>query len=194
MHKQFKYLLAGVVVLGIAVQFAIPIRMITHREAILRKGVRVCFEAAAVDPFDVFRGRYVEIRLTEFTRRDLGYDGTPSAWLYAMVETNALGVAQIANVAVTPPSQQDTVYLRVKEERYSYSSNVRLKNPFNRFYMPEKYAPVAEEIYREMSARSSTNSVLLAVRIYCGEGVVEDLLVNGTPMLKAAQQRLAEKQ
>jgi len=41
--------------------------------------------------------------------------------------------------------------------------------------------------------QDTTNSVLLAVRIYKGQAAVEDLLVNGTPMIHAAQERLKEK-
>jgi len=177
MKRQILMLAVG---LGIAAQLAVPAWMIARQEWILKNGTRVYFEARAVDPLDAFRGRYVEIELEEF---DQHFDGAYGMY-HACIETNELGVARIAGVEKEAPIFGDALHVRVRM-RY------RLENPFNRFYMPEKLAPVAEEIYNEsVRGRGATNSVvLLAVRLHRGRGVVEDLLVDGVPMIEAARKR-----
>ncbi|MCL1887921.1 MAG: GDYXXLXY domain-containing protein [Kiritimatiellaeota bacterium] len=186
-----KIVFAGVAV-GVVLQFAIPAGMIYRQEEVLRKGARVCFETTAVDPLDVFRGRYVELELAEFGWRGRRH-ALPGGALHALIETNAQGVASVAGVVSAPPGG-DALYFKVARR---YARSDYLANPFNRFYMPEKLAPVAEEIYRETLPRwggeGTTNSVLLAVRVYKGRAAVEDLLVNGVPMTKAAQERLKAK-
>ena len=184
-RSPLKQILMLVIGLGIAAQLAVPAWMIARQEWILKNGTRVFFEAGVVDPLDAFRGRYVAVRLTEFDRRD--YEFTPGMY-HAVLATNELGVARIARLAKEFP-EEGGLYVNVRKERYR-----TLQNPFNRFYMPEKLAPVAEDIYRESTRRNATNSVvLLAVRLHNGRGVVEDLLVDGTPMARAARERLKNK-
>jgi len=172
---------------GIAAQLAVPVWMIAREEWCLRNGARVYFNAAAFDPHDAFRGKYVDIRLAEFSRSfDLPYDGR--GVYHAILKTNESGVARIARVTQELPDPEDReLYVTARQRHYQ-----SLENPFNRFYMPEKLAPVAEEIYNESTrGRGATNSVvLLAVRLHNGRGVVEDLLVDGTPMAQAARERL----
>jgi len=193
MSKKTKYIFTTFIIIGIVFQFIIPATMIFHQEEILRKGARVYFETGAVDPLDVFCGRYVDLNLAEFNLQwdDKRWEGFANGWWYAVIQTNEQGVATITNLEATLPEGEDILYFRVKKYwRW-------LESPFKKFYMPEKLAPVAEDIYREMAPRrgqETTNSVLLAVRIYDGKTAVEDLLVNGTPMIHAAQERLKEKQ
>ena len=194
MSKKIKILFAVVIVTGIVFQFIIPATMILRQEEILRKGVRVCFETGAVDPLDVFCGRYVDLNLAEFnnwSRRYLALTNPPNVVLYVVLNTNEHGVAKVARVTPEKPEGEDALFFIVN--RRDVLSEKYLMNPFKKFYMPEKLAPVAEDIYREMVPRQgqeTTNSVLLAVRIHNGKAAVEDLLVNGTPMIQAAQTRL----
>jgi len=193
MSKNIKYVFAVVIGIGIVLQFVIPSTMIFRQEEILHKGVRVYFATGAVDPLDVFCGRYVDLNLDEFRWRrwdeENPFKDVPKGWGYAMIATNEHGIATITTFETTRPEGEGTLYLRVKNRGWS------LESPFTKFYMPEKLAPVAEEIYREMAPRrgqETTNSVLLAVRIHNGKAAVEDLLVNGTPMIHAAQERLKQ--
>ena len=191
MRKRF---LLGLVGAGIAAQFAAPAWMIARQEWILRNGTRVCFEAVAVDPLDVMRGRYVAIGLAEFERFVECAPDNKTRKYHVTVETNELGVARLARAELPLPERRGLYVTAWAKSWYYNESTRRFENPFNRFYMPEKLAPVAEAMYRESSARrNETNSVLLAVRLHNGRGVVEDLLVNGTPMIKAARARLREQ-
>ena len=181
MKRQILMLVVG---LGIAAQLAVPAWMIARQEWILRNGTRVYFDTALRDPLDAFRGRYVAIGLAEFGTQNVR-DFPSGKMLCALLATNDAGVARITRINTEPP-KDGSLFVNVKKEYVS-----RISNPFNRFYMPEKLAPVAEEIYNEsVRGRGATNSVvLLAVRLHKGRGVVEDLLVDGVPMIEAARAR-----
>ena len=64
-----KKLISIFIFIGIVAQFAVLSAVIIRREWTLRYGEVCRFETAPVDPFDAFRGQYVQLDYKVFNRR-----------------------------------------------------------------------------------------------------------------------------
>ena len=56
-----------------------------------------------------------------------------------------------------------------------------IKYPFDRFYLDENKASIAEDIYRE-SRRNSAKTAWALVKIKNGHAALEDVMINGVPI------------
>jgi len=193
-----KWLWIGFLGLGAVLLTALPLSVIVPKEMILRKGTCVYFEAKA-DWLNKSDGRYIDmyhkaIRNNIYSDR-FEPDVRSAKRFYAILQTNEHGIAEVTKVVASPPEEKDALYLRIKYGYYaSHVNMIHLWEPFDRyFYIPRKFAPVAEEIYAELDTsgeRTKTNSILQTAWIYRGEIVKGDLLLNGTPVLQFAAERL----
>ena len=125
MNKQLLYLLIGLIIL----QISVPGYLIFRNYDTLRTGEAYKFIVRPYDPYDPFRGRYVELMPAERTYHT-----------YAVLERDSQGYATI-----TPGSSDHRPLSGV------YAKNLQL----NRYYMNENMAPVAERIQRVGSELSS---------------------------------------
>ena len=162
-----------------ALQIAAPTSMIVRREATLRDGRLFRFRTAPVDPYDAFRGRYVALAMAE--------DAAPlpddvrlvrSQKVYATIKEDEDGFAKLTGATLDRPDGNAYVKATVRSSR---DGLVRLRLPFDRYYMDETAAPEAERAYRKHSARESRDAYV-AVRIKNGFAVIEELYVGGKPI------------
>lgn len=173
------------IALGIAAQFAALSSILVKREMILRYGEVHRFKTAPVDPYDPFRGRYValgfdiESKPIE-TPRVFYYD----QYCYAQLGADSNGFATVEALFSEKPEGGSYIKTQI---RYSYASNETsylIKLPFDRFYMPEKLAPEAERAYQKANRRGDTQSAAAVVRVWRGDAVIQDLEINGVPILE----------
>jgi len=153
--------------------------MIQKREQTLRKGEVFLFKTAPVDPYDAFRGRYVSLGfdLNSITNR-FGYTHhVRNKLMYASLDRDDVGFAAITGLTEEPPPETPSIPVRI---RYSNEGMIFLNLPFDRFYMEEHLAPVAESVYRSASRSDATNTFAI-VRVYEHFPVLEDLIINGRP-------------
>ena len=151
------------------------------------------FECAMRDPYDIMRGRYVQL---SFDQGNITLPENRSATyprgleVYAVLKEGEDGFAKIVDFVTTRNEvPQDGWPLRISSDavwntnwqpndenkRISY----RVRFPFERYYVNEKLAPQAEKVIRG----ESSTKVALKVRILeGGEFAVEDLLVDGRPL------------
>jgi len=67
-------------------------------------------------------------------------------------------------------------------------TSVSFYYPFDRFYMEESKASLADAAYQE--ARRDTSKVTYAlISIHNGEGIVEDVIIDGKPIKQVAAER-----
>jgi uncharacterized membrane-anchored protein len=164
-----------------ALQIAVPVYMIIHRENVLRYGKQYKFRTAPVDPYDAFRGKYVALKMQEDTAPVLDNSQfLHGQKLYALIEEDRDGFSKITGVLKNRPLRGDYI-----KARYGYNdgSKIYLNLPFDRFYMDEKDAPLAESAYRTYS-RSDKQDAYILVRIKDGSAVIEDLFINNKPILQ----------
>lgn len=177
--KPAKLILIGIVA---AVQLAVPASMLWGRERTLREGALFRFQTAPVDPYDAFRGRYVALSAGSHTAEWTGPTSPlrRSTGVFVTLGTDSNGFAETRTASLRRPASGS--YIRATAWGSAIEGqrvNVRL--PIERFYLPEAEAPAAEIAYREHSRRGRQEAVVL-VRVRSGDLVVEDLLVEETPI------------
>jgi len=175
----------------VTVQLAVPIGQIRTHEDILRTGAVYKFHTAPVDPYDAFRGRYVELSYADTVAAvRKGEDLENSSAAYVSLSRDADGFAQFGELSAYPPDRGD--YLRVTYQRIDRDRGdvAHFSVPFDWFFMEETQAPLAEDAYRKYAGRRGRDDVAahVSVRVKNGRGVIEDLYINNTPIREFLQQ------
>lgn len=172
-----KQLIIGLFV-GVALaQIVTPLSMITKRESVLQAGEQFKFKVAPVDPYDAFRGRYVALRIMEDkVATPSGHKLDFGQRVFAHIAVDGQGFARFCAVSTVRP--QGVSYIEATVSGYSRNKQVRLDLPFDRYYMEEKKAPLAERIYQR-HARRGKEDAYLTVRVKDGFAVIEQLYVGG---------------
>jgi uncharacterized membrane-anchored protein len=178
--NRLSFLLAAFVAVA-AIQLAVPAWVIVRRELALRHGVQFKFRTEPVDPADVFRGRYVQLRLEpdRVTVPDC------KRWqynqrAYAILSADTNGFALVTGLQRTPPSGRHAIKVRVGWPDVN-SSQVHFSWPMDRYYMEESKAAAAETAYREHSSRTNRNCHI-TVMVRSGTAVIENLFIVDRPV------------
>jgi uncharacterized membrane-anchored protein len=192
-------------------QIAAVTWMIASREIVLATGIEVKFETRPVDPADPFRGRYVALSFdaSDFaSEADLDPDSGP---LYAILDIDQDHYATITAIHTSPPAEAPYLTITKWHRTWFAAAPVPAANatatteaveadtttpqanhyfltlPFDRYYMNEKAAPLAEAAYREALQQASADPAgpkgnYLAVRIRSGKAVARQLYIAGRPV------------
>jgi uncharacterized membrane-anchored protein len=161
---------------------ATPASQIVKHERVLREGRAFKFRTRPVDPYDAFRGRYVQLSFDDMTAvMPVGMAYRQEMDVFVRLgETN--GFAFLESISESPPADRPD-YVKVELGWYvDYPTNrrVTVRMPFTQFFMNEKLAPAAEQAYRDLNRRGTTN-VWAVVRVLNGKGVIENLMFDGVP-------------
>ncbi|MDD5571298.1 MAG: GDYXXLXY domain-containing protein [Bacteroidales bacterium] len=178
MNKK-KLILTAFILVALA-QLYVPAKMIFDKEDILAKGKEYKFKTAPIDPNDPFRGKYIALRYEEntFKVQNEG-EWMSNETIYVILATDKDGFAKIHSVSkVKPQGNRDFVKAKVRYFTNSYDKEINIEYPFNRFYMEEYKAPVAEKAYREALSDSAKVTYAL-IRIKDGDAVIKDVLIDG---------------
>jgi uncharacterized membrane-anchored protein len=183
-------ILKALLILVAAGQLAIPATMILQRERTLRDGHVYKFRTRPVDPYDAFRGRYVQLGFEQDHAPLTGENISNGATGYARLETDAEGFAIVRAVTPEPPEQGDFLKVRVIYAAWNNKAGeAHFRMPFDRFYLEETKAPAAERAYREHSRQGGARDAYVIVRVRAGQGVIENLYVAGQPIAEYAKGR-----
>ncbi|MCT4590632.1 MAG: GDYXXLXY domain-containing protein [Carboxylicivirga sp.] len=175
--KKRKIIIAAFILVVLA-QLFVPAQMIWNREQVLSKGQEFKFQTRPIDPNDPFRGKYVRLRIEEntFTANDKSY-WQEGEEVYVTLINDEAGFIKIAGVSKYEPQNQAYVKGKIDDIPYGNSYTIRLKYPFDRYYMEESKADDAEKIHRD-SARDTINLTYALVSILDGEAVLKDVMIN----------------
>ena len=158
------------------IQVITPLSMIFRREHVLKYGEQFKLKVAPVDPYDAFRGRYVALRLEEDYILCAKEDKlSADQEIYALIDIDSQGYAKFSGFAICRPSSGTYIKTRL---RYVSGDKAYLDLPIDRYYMDEKSAPLAEEIYRQ-NTQPGKQDAYVVVRIQNGFAVIESLFVKG---------------
>ena len=167
------------------IQIITPLSMIIKRESVLKNGGQFKFKTAPVDPYDVFRGRYVALQIENNyvpAIKETKFSGGQT--VYALIDIDNQGFARFtAATTVRPP---DKPYIQTKT-RYVSGDKMYLDLPIDRYYMEEKAAPMAERIYQHYVQRGKQDAYVI-VRIKDGFAVIESLYVGAQRIEDALKQ------
>lgn len=189
MYKRFLFSIM------VATQLAIPCWMVYSMETVLSQGTPWRFKTAPVDPYDIFRGKFVALAVEE---HKVDYHGSeqfiPGQTVYAILDKDDDGFARFKDLRLTRPDKDPYLKTRVSyhqtmqnieiEQGYKQEkvNIVHLNLPFDRYYMNEKKAPEAERHYREHNVRGQKSNAFIEVQILNGKGFIKDLYLDGKPV------------
>ena len=181
-------LIVGFIIM-VAAQWYVPGQMIMYKEKILTTGKEFRFRTEPLDPYDAFRGKYVHLAFSQTSVRVIDSTYEQGEKIFALLSVDSSGFARVDSVTRNEPGEE-TDYLKVTAGYVYYDSvtTVSFYFPFDRFYMEESKAEHADAAYRE--AQRDTSQVTYAlVRIQKGEGIIEDVIIDGKPIRQVAIER-----
>jgi len=168
-------------VLMVAVQLGAPTSMIAKRALTLRNGELYKIKCAPVDPYDPFRGKFVQLGVQ--LDGDLTWKGTPllrNQEVFVPIEKDEDGFAVTSGISLTKPESGDYIKAKVRWNSAG-SQNIPLSFPFDRYYLEEGIALDAERAYRS-ATRDEEKPTYITVRIRSGFGVIEELYISDKPL------------
>ncbi|WP_457616425.1 GDYXXLXY domain-containing protein [Lutibacter sp.] len=184
-HKKIFFYIFIVIAL---VQLYVPVQMILRKEKVLDEGVHFKFKTAPIDPSDPFRGKYVKLSFEANTIIVNDKNWTRNEAVYVLIDADSLGYAKIVSVSKELPKNTSN-YIKAKVSYVSFKSPYRLtiQYPFDRYYMEESKAPIAEELYREATQLKTTIAYAL-VSVKDGDAVLKDVFIDNTPIKEIIQE------
>lgn len=177
-----KLILTAAFAVTLLVQLAMPLYTISQSEKVLKEGRVYHFKTRPVDPADPFRGRYVQLEF-EADRVDVyAHEFWQSGQkLYATLGVDAEGYATVDGLWETVPDWQvDYLEVSLQSIYGKDPATAHINLPFDRYYMEEHKAPIAEENYAKALSEGAT--VYARVRVREGKGVLDGILVNDVPI------------
>jgi len=178
-----KYILLAVFLLVVAAQLYVPASMIMNQEDILASGSLYRFKIRPIDPNDPMRGKYIRLWYADdnFTIPD-SVNFSHNQRIFAQIYEDDDGFAKIKNVFKTRPVDElDFIEATVGYPSYfNDSTHITINYPFDRYYLEEHKAPVAEEVYRE--SQSESGNTWAVVKIKNGNAALEDVMIDGIPI------------
>lgn len=158
------------------IQLAVPLQMVLHNNDVLEAGKLYKFKTQPIDPYDPFRGKYINLSFEE-DDISIAHEINVDNGIYAVLTTKD-GFAKVSKITTQEPKSGD--YIKLKAARIYKSADkwdVFLNFPFNRFYMNEYKAPEAEKTYNQ-AVTDIQNNVYALVAVKNGEAVVKDVIIN----------------
>jgi uncharacterized membrane-anchored protein len=186
-----KKLLIPAFAIMVVLQWYFPVQMIRSNEQVLEIGKEYKFRVTQVDPNDPFRGKFIMLQFSEtiaVVDEQTNWLGNEDIYLTFREDPN--GFAVISGVTKTIPANTEN-YLKANVEYESRSNMIGIRYPFDRFYMDEFKAPLAEEVY--LQATIDTHQVAYAViNVLNGHGVIKDVMIDGISVRELADQSAQE--
>jgi len=176
------YIFIIFIVVGL-VQLFVPANMILNQETILKSGTVYKFKTRPVDPNDPFKGKYINLnyQIDTFETLDTLWQRHDEVYVYLTVDS--LGFAKIKNISRDVILNSKNDYIKAKVYWYSkVDHKLSMSFPFNRYYMEESKADNAEKVVRDIQRKSATNTTYALVYIKNGQGVLNDVILDGIPI------------
>ena len=181
--KKIIFLLYAVIIL------LVPIYLVVKSEGILTNGTLYKFKPQAYDPFDPFRGKFLRVNYdTEGIKSD--EDIEEGDRVYVSIGIDNEGYAFFDKAYKNPPSEGDylhTIVTYVYYNDYEYiqeegasslEMGIEIPDHMNKYFINENKALDAENVFRW-----KREEIYIGVRILNGEARIQDIYVEGQPLL-----------
>ncbi len=168
--------------LTIIAQLAVCGFQIASQERIMFAGTDYKFRTRPVDPYDAFRGKYVALGFEQDRFSDKE-KFAPGETVYAHVVKADDGYAEIIGLSRVYLKNDDCFKVTV---HYTIGDVVYLSFPFEKYFMAEDDAPIAEKAYRE-----STNSGNCYALVYIekGSAALKGVYIQGKKIEELVKER-----
>lgn len=173
-------------------QLYVPASMIFQKERVITQGTAYKFRTAPIDPNDPFRGKYITLSFNETgVKVENAEDWNYADEVFVFLTTDSSGYAMIQSITKEmPKDRNDYIKANIDYILTDSLSTVFVRYPFDRFYMEESKAPVAETIYNEAAIDSNQVAYAL-VMVRNGDAVVRDVVIDGVSIVELTRQRTA---
>ncbi len=187
MNKQLKIIILLIIFF---IHLTIIFSGIISRERILKNGKEYKFRVKPIDPYDAFRGRYVTLNFDETLTISEKSKFQKNQIVYALLKTDGKFTI-IDRIVAERPKGQDYIETRIT---YIYKNSVRLKLPFDRYYLDENYAKKAENALREVRRqwKNENEKAYIKVKIDNGKAIIEDLCIGDKNIIEFIKEREKE--
>jgi len=183
----YKYRTIIAFIIVAALQLFIPAQMIWHQESILMKGKEYKFQTAPIDPNDPFRGKYITLNYTEDMVEVKDTNMVKKAeFVFIFLRTDDDGFAKLDSVSDKAPAEGDN-FLKVPSGAIN-NGKMYVELPFNRFYMEESKAEMAEKAYVRFN-RDSLKKAYALVNIRNGEAAIKDVMIDGKSLIEIVKEQ-----
>lgn len=200
--KKSTYIISLItLIIAIIATFFVPIRQIVKYEEVIQNGESLKFKLEGFDPYDAFRGRFVNIRLqinpiVFRTPRDR--DGLDISWgknpCYLEFVREKDGFGKLVNYSQKPILNSNFVakgvisssgekYETNEDKSFNYNRIVSISPTLDltRFYMNEYLAPKAEKELQKVEIRDKAYAV---VKIKDNIAIIENIYIDDIPLFK----------
>jgi uncharacterized membrane-anchored protein len=184
-----KIIILALFIIVALIQLFVPAKMVFDREKILNQGVEYKFKTKPIDPYDVFRGKYISL----VYREDVCLVKFPLEWkrnetVYVILSVNKEGYAKIKSISKKKPINTKAFVKARVSSVYESTGQVYVNYPFSRYYMEESKAYDAELAYNEVIRDTSLTTYSL-VKVLDGESVLKDVMIDDVSILERVNRR-----
>jgi len=187
--KQWRWVLFGLMVLA---QLFIAISMTTGYEEVIAQGREFRFRVAPADPNDPLRGRFMRLEFADIevpvdTTEKWGHNVPVVVFLNEDKDGFAIPVMMVREGQNI--DDQGMEFCPAKLQYINRNAELAIiEYPFNRLYINENKAPIAEEIYAE-AVRDTLSQTYALVSISGGKAVLQDVYINDVSLIDLVDQR-----
>ena len=161
-------------IIAILILFIVPIYTIIINSDTLKDGTEYLFRVEAFDPYDMFRGNYLNISFEEDTVNGNIKEAEKNYYsgeYYVTIGTKRDGFAYFKEISESKP-QNTSNYFKTTGYYTKYNNEYMLDTP-TRYYMNEEKSLTAEKTYRD-----NIDSTYVKVRVKNGKMVIVGVYVN----------------
>ena len=171
-------------------QIFVPAKMIFDSEQNIWQGNEFLFRLRPVDPNDPFKGKYIMLYFEQnsFPVSDIEKKKSGET-VYVLLTKDKEGYAQILSVQEIPPiGEQDFIEANVAYIN-TYDSLLIIDYPFNKYYMEESKAALAEDIYRDIRDKKTA---FASIFVKNGKATLAGVYIDGVPIEQLVEEKQAE--
>ena len=176
--------------LSMIIWLMFPLYMIYSYENVLSEGTVYRFKPRPVDPYHPFQGRYINLNYdTEpIINKEIANQLEYRDKAYVSLAKDEEGFATFTGIYLKPPEGKDYITVEVWPYRNG-DGEIQFELPFDEYFLNEKMAPAAEEAYRAATRNEDQKEedIFVDVRIKNGIGIIEELYIQGKPILEFLQ-------
>lgn len=161
------------------IQIAATFTGVINKQMVLNTGKEFKLRVIGLDPYDPFRGRYLNINFEQrgTYKKDKPEWYPESGRMYMVLSVDDKGFGKVSYT--TPDKPKDKYYIVSGDFYYEDQSIMMVKFPFNRYYVNEAKATKMED-----ALRKNTDNAYATVRVKGDKAVLEGLYVKGIPIEK----------
>ena len=153
--------------------FIVPITTIVVNSDTLKDGTEYLFKVEAFDPYDMFRGNYLNINFKESSVKGQYLElQSQTGEYYVTIGKDIYGFAYFNGISLTEP-ENTSDYFKTTGYYREYDNEYVIDTP-TRYYMNENKSLTAEHIYEE-----NIDNTYVKVRVKNGKMVIVGVYVNG---------------